>query len=260
MSISLIPIPAFSDNYIWLITDGKKGVVVDPGDAAPVLDYLKNYHIELIGILITHHHWDHTGGNPKLLEQYPDIPVWGPAHEDITTLTNQLNEDDQLDIGFGFTFKVIDVPGHTSGHIAYYSENVAGSPLLLSGDTLFSSGCGRLFEGTPEQMYSSLNKLRKLPDETLIYCTHEYTASNLVFAAAVEPQNDDIAARIKDVATLRAAGKPSLPTQIGLEKNVNPFLRWDSNELQKSAQTYAGKTLSNDTEVFAAVRAWKDNF
>lgn len=260
MSISIIPIPAFSDNYIWLITDGNKGVVVDPGDAAPVLDYLKNFHIELIGILITHHHWDHTGGNSKLLEQYPDIPVWGPAGEDIANLTSLLKENDQLDIGFGFTFRVIDVPGHTAGHIAYYCEDVSGSPLLLSGDTLFSSGCGRLFEGTPQQMYTSLAKLRHLPDQTLVYCTHEYTASNLQFAAAVEPQNDDITARANEVASLRAAGKPSLPTQIGLEKNVNPFFRWDSNELKASAQAHAGKPLMNETEVFAAVRAWKDNF
>ncbi len=260
MTVSILPIPAFSDNYIWLITDQNKAVVVDPGDAQPVIDYLTHYQIPLTGILITHHHFDHVGGISRLVESYPDIEVWGPANENIPNITRKLAEQDSIDIGFGFALKVLDVPGHTSGHIAYYAEDLEGQPSLFCGDTLFASGCGRLFEGTPEQMYQSLSKLRALPDSTLVYCTHEYTEANLKFAIAVEPENDDIKARMADVADLRAQGQPSLPTQIGLEKRVNPFLRWDSDAVAKAASEHAGHTLNSDTEVFAAIRGWKDNF
>lgn len=257
--MNISPIPAFTDNYIWELDDGSKAYVVDPGDAKPVIAFLEAQELTLAGIIITHHHWDHTGGIKDLLELWPGIPVYGPANEDIPEVTHPLKEGDTAHI-LGKTFKIIDVPGHTSGHIAYYHESFEDHDVLLCGDTLFSSGCGRLFEGTAAEMFESLSKLRELPAETLVYCTHEYTQANLKFAQAVEPNNPDIAARIKQVEELRAKGEPSVPTTLGLERKVNPFLRWDAPEVIAAANEQAGTMTHEPVEVFAAIRGWKDRF
>ena len=263
--MEIIPIPAFFDNYIWLLRppssspDSNKVWVVDPGDAAPVASYLKEQGLELAGILITHHHGDHVGGVSRLCEE-DSIPVYGPNNEQIPHVTHKLNEGDQINID-SLTFNIIDVPGHTAGHIAYYCEhNDAGTPILFCGDTLFAAGCGRLFEGTPEQMFESLNKLASLPSDTAVYCTHEYTESNLKFAEAVEPGNTDIQERIRTTQETRSQSKPSLPSSILKELATNPFLRCNEPSVVASATQHAGKSLDAGVETFAAIRGWKDNF
>lgn len=257
--MKISPIPAFMDNYIWQLNDGSKAYVVDPGDAKPVISFLEGNQLTLAGIILTHHHWDHTGGIRELLDLWPGIPVYGPAHEKIADVTHPLEEGDTIHV-LGQTFTVIDVPGHTAGHIAYYSEQEDDHDILFCGDTLFSSGCGRLFEGTAAQMFESLSKLKELPAETLVYCTHEYTTANLKFAHAVEPNNSDIAARIKEVDQLRAQKIPTVPSTIGLELRVNPFLRWDAPEVVNSANERSETMSTEPVEVFAAIRAWKDHF
>lgn len=257
--MKISPIPAFTDNYIWQLNDGSNAFVVDPGDAKPVISFLESNKLTLTGILLTHHHWDHTGGVKELLDLWPGIPVYGPAHEDISEVTHPLEENDKIRV-FGETFRIFDVPGHTAGHIAYYNVQENDHDILFCGDTLFSSGCGRLFEGTAAQMYESLSKLKTLPSETLVYCTHEYTTANLKFASAVEPNNEDIAARMKEVEDLRARDLPSVPSTIGLELKVNPFLRWDAPEVVASANERSETMSTEPVEVFAAIRAWKDKF
>jgi hydroxyacylglutathione hydrolase len=252
-------IPAFSDNYIWaLIPDNENRVViVDPGDAAPVQSFLAARGLDLGAILITHHHPDHTGGIGALTAEY-DVPVYGPARERqaIAGLTARLADGDQIDIDWlGCRFDVIDVPGHTIGHIA-----LVGGGILFSGDTLFHGGCGKLFEGSAGQMRASLERLRALPDDTSIYCGHEYTLKNLQFAAAVEPENADIAARIEQVQALRDRQQPSLPSTIGLEKRVNPFMRWDVPDIRRAARERHGSDLDGPDAVFAVLRQWKDDF
>ena len=257
--MKISPIPAFTDNYIWQLNDGSHAFVVDPGDAKPVIQFLEDNKLSLAGILLTHHHWDHTGGIKDLLDLWPGIPVYGPASENIPEVTHPLKEDDTCQV-LGETFQIIDVPGHTSGHIAYYNEQEKDHDILFCGDTLFSSGCGRLFEGTAAQMYESLSKLKALPAETLVYCTHEYTTANLKFAHAVEPDNADIAARIKEVEALRAQDLPSVPSTLGLELRVNPFLRWDQPGVIASANERSETLCTEPVEVFATIRAWKDHF
>ena len=257
---TFIALPAFNDNYIWLILadDGERVAVVDPGDAKPVINWLgKHPEYSLSDILITHHHPDHVGG-VAALKAGTGCKVWGPAAENIPARDRALEQGDTLKL-FGLELQVIAVPGHTLGHIAYYCEN-HGEPCLLSGDTLFAGGCGRLFEGTPAQMHASLSTLAALPAATRIYCAHEYTQANLQFAHAVEPDNKDIKVRLEVVQDLRAAGRMTLPSEMALELLTNPFLRADNPSVVSAASNHTGKPLAPGVETFAAVRAWKDSF
>lgn len=255
MAIQVLPISAFKDNYIWLIlnADTRLGCIVDPGDAKPVLTTLKELNIKLESILITHHHQDHVGGVKELLSHY-NVPVYGPMHE-ADCVTKRLHDNEQFNLANIGGFKVIEIPGHTLGHIAYY-----GDRMLFCGDTLFTAGCGRLFEGTAEQMYQSLNKLAALPEDTNIYCGHEYTLANLKFAQAVEPNNNDIAERIIRVAELRHENLPTVPALLKAEKLTNPFLRCEVSDVIAMAEKHAGKNLLTPVEVFACLRDWKNNF
>jgi len=260
-ALTIAPIPAFTDNYIWCLHDGETAVVVDPGDASPVRAFLQQHNLTLAGILVTHHHWDHVGGIESLVKEWTNIPVWGPAAEHIPCRTEALKQGDSVVLPFGFRFDVLEVPGHTLGHIAYYCEDWAGTgPVLLSGDTLFSSGCGRLFEGTAEQMHHSLGLFKRLPGATRVYCTHEYTQANLRFALAVEPDNPDILARQDQVTDLRAQECPSLPTTLSLELKVNPFLRVDKPSVQLAVARNCGSDPSGEVDIFAKLRSWKDHF
>ena len=252
---TIVPIRAFQDNYIWCLRRGSAAVVVDPGDANPVLDYLSNEDLKLAAILTTHHHGDHVGGNTTLLSKY-NVPVFGPALEKIPGITRPLREGDNIEVpGVGLHLRVFDVPGHTAGHIAYYGDGV-----LFCGDTLFSCGCGRLFEGTAAQMHSSLSKLAALPGDTLVYCGHEYTLSNLRFARAADPGNPAIDERETTARAALAGGNPSLPSTIESELAANPFLRGGSPAVTASANRYAGRALTSQVEVFAMLRKWKDGF
>ena len=252
---TIIPIRAFQDNYIWCLRRGSNAVVVDPGDAKPVLEYLSVEGLQLAAILTTHHHGDHVGGNKALLAKY-NVPVFGPARENIPGVTRKLREGDVIKVpGIGLDLQVCDVPGHTAGHIAYYGDGV-----LFCGDTLFSCGCGRLFEGTATQMLSSLSKLAALPGNTLVYCAHEYTLSNLRFARAADPDNPEIERREASARAALADGRPSLPSTIESERAANPFLRSGNREVATSASRFAGRALTDPLEVFATLRKWKDGF
>ena len=254
--ISVSALPAFDDNYIWLIGKDQSPyvAVVDPGDGEAVLAHCQAHRLTPVAILITHHHWDHTNGIATI-KQHFDIPVYGPANEPIEGLSHLLSEGDQFPITeLDARFSVIDTPGHTAGHICY-----SGHGVLFCGDTLFAGGCGRLFEGTAEQMQTSLAKIRDLADETQVYCAHEYTVANLNFATIAEPNNLDITQRLHSTLSLRATGQATVPSQLGLEKQTNPFLRWDHLPLINAASQYCKKTLNTPAEVFAAVRSWKDD-
>lgn len=253
-------LPAFSDNYIWLLQDPahKRCAVVDPGDAQPVLNWLAQHPDWVLSdILITHHHPDHVGG-VKQLHTHTNAKVWGPALESIPARQVALNDNDRIHV-LGLTFDVLLVPGHTLGHIAYYHSD-AIAPLLFCGDTLFAAGCGRLFEGTPEQMHLSLSRLSALPTSTRVYCTHEYTLSNLRFACAVEPENADVAERLKQVTQWRATGRISLPSNIGLELRTNPFLRTHETSVKEKADEWSKCRNDSPSAVFASLRSWKDTF
>jgi hydroxyacylglutathione hydrolase len=259
------PIPAFDDNYIWCIHDGNSALVVDPGDANPVLQYLADSKLHLRGILITHHHADHVGGILKLLDQFgADIPVYGPHGDNIPGRTHLVKEGDVLEISAPrITLKALEVPGHTLSHIAYFANMQANvvEPMLFCGDTLFASGCGRLFEGTPTQMSHSLDKFKSLPKNTLVYCTHEYTLSNIRFALAVEPNNVNLISWSERAKELRDKNLPTLPTTIGQELQVNPFMRCDQTEVIQSAKAKSGQAMLPDSaHVLAVIRAWKDQF
>lgn len=249
-------VPAFKDNYIWLIgsADSRQVAIVDPGDATPVLDTLRLRALTPCAVLITHHHRDHVGGVTGLLRHF-DFPVYGPAHEPVPALTHPLQEGDSVQLpSLGLSLSVLDVPGHTRGAIAYYND--AG---LFCGDTLFTAGCGYLFEGTAPQMYHSLSKLAALPPDTPVYCGHEYTLENLSFARVVEPHNTDISARISATTGLRAQGLPTVPAPLALELCTNPFLRCHIPAVIAAAERYAGRRLASAAEVFGVVRGWKDN-
>lgn len=251
--LTITPLPAFTDNYIWLITHSEKGntVAVDPGEAAPVLKYCEDHQLSLSAILITHHHADHTGGIEALVRKFPNIPVFGPQREPIKGVTETLSEGAHLQVpGIDLALSVLEVPGHTSGHIAYYNTE-----WLFCGDTLFSGGCGRLFEGTPAQMLDSLAKLAALPDETAVFCTHEYTLNNLRFAKTLEPDNSALLTYIAHCQKQRKRGLPTLPSTIGQEKAINPFLRCHLPTLQDLAPNAA-----NTLEAFTWVRQQKDVF
>lgn len=253
--ITVFPIAAFNDNYIWCLSNGHQSVVVDPGDAAPVIKHLDAMGLTLSAILITHHHWDHTNGIEDLLAVYGDIPVYGPANQ-INAINTQVKEGDKVQIPeLGTEFDVIAIPGHTLDHIGYY-----GSAGLFCGDTLFSGGCGRLFEGSPKQMLGSLNKLAALPNTTPVYCTHEYTLANLRFALAVEPDNAELQIYNAWAESQRRQDLPTLPSNIGQEKAINPFLRSDKPAIKASAERQAGVEMADDVAIFSQIRQWKDNF
>jgi hydroxyacylglutathione hydrolase len=256
--LEIVPIPAFTDNYFWLLLRGDAAVVVDPGDAAPVERELARRGARLEAILVTHHHLDHIGGLAALTARHP-VPVHGPAAEAraIRQLTRLLREGDRVEV-LGTALTVWEVPGHTLGHIAYVAQGT--DPFVLCGDTLFSMGCGRLFEGTAAQLHASLARLAALPPRTRVYCTHEYTLANLAFAAAVEPDAAAIRDEIARVRALRAQGHPSLPSTIEHERGLNPFLRAGSPAVAAAARRQAAAPLPTELEVFAALRRWKDGF
>ncbi len=231
--------------------------MVDPGDAQPVLEALQRLRVQLQAILVTHHHPDHTGG-VEALRQATGANVFGPARERMPEPLTRLDGGDQLQ-ALGLTFQVIDVPGHTTGHIAYYCANVDEAPLLFCGDTLFSAGCGRLFEGSPAQMLASLDTLAALPDATRVCCTHEYTLNNLKFAAAVEPDNQALASYTATVQDLRSRQQPTLPSTLLLEHQINPFLRTRHAAVIQAARGFDA-SASDEVSIFAALRRWKNEF
>lgn len=252
------PIPAFSDNYIWLLTgpESSAAFVVDPGDGQVVVEALEAEGLELAGILVTHHHFDHVGGLPLLRERYAPV-VYGPRNPAIEGIDIRLSAGDRLEV-LGQSFSVLEVPGHTLDHIAYVSEG--DSPLLFCGDTLFAGGCGRLFEGTPEMMHRSLQTLAGLPASTRVYCAHEYTLANLAFARAVEPDNAALARRLKEAQAMRDRGEATVPSTLALETATNPFMRCEQAELVDSLRQQGRLEQAHGAAVFATVRGWKDNF
>ncbi len=256
--LNVIAVPAFEDNYLWLMHEegSAEAYVVDPGDSVPIEAALKSNNLNLAGILLTHHHWDHTGG-VEALTSNRSIPVYGPDSANIPQVTQQLKEGETLQLNQNLSFDIIAVPGHTLDHIAYHDGD-SGS--LFCGDALFAGGCGRMFEGQPAQMQASLAKLAALPSKTNIYCAHEYTQSNLRFAAVVEPDNIELRQRIAEVNNDRAAGRRTVPSVMADELTTNPFLRCSSDAVIAAAQAHQGKALATHAEVFAALRQWKDNF
>lgn len=254
--LTVLHVPAFEDNYIWLIRgEANRVAVVDPGEAAPVREALARERLTPAAILCTHHHGDHVGGVEELLSHY-NVPAYGPARERIPAVTHRLHDGEHITLAaLGLEFEVLDVPGHTAGHIAYY-----GHGCLFCGDTLFSAGCGRPFEGTAEQLHNSLSRLLSLPPDTAVYCAHEYTAANLRFAAAVEPDNSYVRDYRRQVAAQRARRLPTLPTTLARERRVNPFLRVHLPEVRASVAAWAGREPGSEAETFALLRRWKDGF
>lgn len=270
--MELLALPAFVDNYIWMLHNGVEAIVVDPGEAAPVERALDASSLKLVGILVTHHHGDHIGGIEALLPRLQG-PVIGPAHETIPGRTQAVREGDRLQL-LGLPWQVIDVPGHTAGHVAYFGESVptagngapsadSADPILFCGDTLFSGGCGRLFDGTPPQMADSLRRLSALPARTRVCCTHEYTLANLRFAQAVEPSNADVARHASQCTQWRDQGLPTLPSTLALEQLINPFVRslhdHPSAELLAAAAQHGARS-SEPLAVFTALRQWKNEY
>lgn len=265
--INITPVPALSDNYVWIVQRDSlpQVVIIDPTVAAPVLDVIQAQQLEPVAILITHQHYDHTGGVADILEQYPYLSVIGPAIApskkalpiDLPIprlITFTVGEGDVVYIpGTDFKFEVIAIPGHTLDHLAYLIEDVA-----FVGDTLFAAGCGRLFSGTPQMMNDSLQRLARLPEDTRLYCAHEYTLDNLGFAKWVEPENPDVLQRDEVVMQQQENGEVTLPTTVALERATNPFIRVHNEVVNQAAQSFAGKPLQQDWEIFAALREWKD--
>jgi hydroxyacylglutathione hydrolase len=256
--LQIEPIPAFDDNYIWLLRDGAGGdgraTVVDPGDADPVVERLRADGLSLGTILLTHHHGDHQGGVADLLALWPDAQVFAPEDQRIRQATRRVGEGDRVaPPGLGTTLEVLDVPGHTATHIAYLGDGA-----LFCGDTLFAAGCGRVFDGSFEQLAASLRRIAALPPETLCYCAHEYTLANLGFAAWVEPDSQALAERSREAEALRARGEPTVPSTLALELATNPFLRTREPGVIAAAQRFAGRPLGDETAVFTALRRWKD--
>lgn len=257
LDITIHPISALKDNYIWGIVNTKKqcALIVDPGDAKPVIAWLKQHHLELNGILITHHHWDHVNGVTDLLK-HSQVPVFGSTRSPFSELTHRVDEGQLVIINDAFpSFNVIAIPGHTLDHIAYYGDRI-----LFCGDTLFAGGCGRLFEGTAEQLYASLQKICRLPDNTKIYCAHEYTVNNLRFAHTVEPRNKNITQRMEHVSALREKDTPSIPSLLLEEKQTNPFLRCEIPDIIEQVEKQMKRPLNCAIKVFSALREWKNVF
>jgi hydroxyacylglutathione hydrolase len=253
--LAIHAVPAFKDNYIWMIEDGGNAVAVDPGDAAPVERFVDERGLALSAVLATHHHMDHVGGLLALARRFR-CETFGPASETIAGLDHRLAEGDRIDVpGIGLSLETLDIPGHTAGHIALF-----GGAMVFCGDTLFACGCGRLFEGTAAQMSASLGKLARLPGGTRVYCGHEYTLANIRFAEAADPGNAALAARKVRESAKRAEGTPTLPSTIAEELATNPFLRCEDPAIIASAARHAGKPLKDRVEVFAALREWKNSF
>ncbi len=243
------------DNYIWLIRSetGPEAVVVDPGEAGPVEHALRKRRLTLVAILVTHHHYDHVEGITELITRY-QVPVFGPANEPIPCLTQPVGEGEHITLkGVGMEFSVMEIPGHTTGHVGYY-----GHGTFFCGDTLFAAGCGKVFDGTPEQLFRSLQRISRLPEETLVYCAHEYTEENLQFALTVEPGNPALGERLEKIRQLRAAGLPTLPVTLAEEKQTNPFLRCHEPEVIRAVEQFTGRPLVSTEEVFVALRRWRD--
>ncbi|MEC7875578.1 MAG: hydroxyacylglutathione hydrolase [Pseudomonadota bacterium] len=254
--LEIIPVTALKDNYIWLLENktNQHAVIVDPSEHEPVLESIKTRGLIPVAILITHHHWDHVGGIGGLTNEY-DIPVYTPKNEVVKGSTNPVGEGDIINLSeLSLNISILDVPGHTSGAVAYYTEN-----MVFSGDTLFTAGCGRLFEGSPKEMYRSLMKIKGFPDDTLIYCGHEYTISNLKFASIVEKNNESIKKRLDMALQTRELNQPTVPANLEIEKQTNPFLRCEEKSVVNAASTWAGRILNNPVEVFATIRSWKDS-
>lgn len=257
----ILTIPAFNDNYIWMIvnTSTQRCSVVDPGQAQPVLKMCASENLLIESILITHHHADHQGGVAELLQSsyvVENCQVYGPKNENIKQCSHPVSSETTPEINtLGLLFNVIDVPGHTAGHVAY-----SGNDWLFCGDTLFSGGCGRLFEGTASQMWNSLNKFAQLNDRTQVFCAHEYTQSNLAFALAVEPNNSDLIAYNEEVSNKRRQNQPTIPSTIAQEKRINPFLRCMEPSVISAANSRSQSSLTTPEAVLAEIRLWKDNF
>lgn len=274
LSYRILPLLAFKDNYIWVLQSDQQGevIVIDPGEAQVVLDYLAQENLKLVAMLITHHHADHTGGIVRLCEAYPDVHVYGASQENIPKINFPVAQDDQIQLpGWASQIPsifVMETSGHTRHHLVYHvqSPDPQDHGVLFCGDTLFSAGCGRLFEGTPAQMQASLARLRSLPAGLSIYCAHEYTERNLEFALKVEPENQDIVRYVSDVRQRRASNHPTLPTTLQRECAINPFLRWDVPAVQQAAARFLGLPLNtfmenrDDVAVFAAIRSWRNEF
>ena len=270
----IVPVPAFKDNYIWLMVRGRSAAIVDPGDAAPIEAALSKLDLSLDAILLTHHHPDNMGGVAALVarRESATLPVYGPRSEAIAGVTHPLDDGDRIALPtVGLDLTVLAIPGHTRGHIAYFCDRrdaahaVAASSidtpaLLFCGDTLFACGCGRLFEGTPSQMHASLTRLAALPVATHVYCGHEYTLANIRFARAVEPDNAALAEREASAIATRARSQPTLPSTIALERETNPFLRCDVSAVRLAAQKMTSAAAATDIATFAALRKWKDAF
>ena len=253
--LSVEPIKAFTDNYIWLVSTNEGSIVIDPGESENIQKLIDNKTIDLKGILITHHHYDHTNGLSELVKKN-ELEVYGPVNN-IDGINHRLNDKDKISI-IGIDFDVISIPGHTLDHIGFYSAN-ASNPILFCGDTLFAGGCGRIFEGTYEQMFNALKKITKLPTNTNIYCGHEYTLSNLKFALEADDNNKELIEEFKKVENKINSNIPSLPTTLDKELKVNPFLRCDNINIQnKIIKKF--NVSNNELEVFTALRKWKDNF
>ena len=253
--LSVKPIKAYQDNYIWLVSTNEGSIVVDPGESKKILNLIDNNEIDLKGVLITHHHFDHTNGLSDLLNER-GLEVYGPKNN-VNGINNIVKNNDKFTV-IGIDFEVIEIPGHTLDHIAFYSFN-DGEPILFCGDTLFSGGCGRVFEGTFDQMFIALKKISKYPKETKIFCGHEYTLSNLKFALAVDENNEDLIEEYDNIKNIVDSGNPSLPTILEKELKINPFLRCDNHHI-KNKIVSKFNTSDDEFEVFCALRQWKDNF
>ena len=253
-----IAIPALSDNYVWLIRSdrGSNCAIVDPGEAGPVIEAIRREGLEPVAVLITHRHHDHVGGLKEIRSAWPDIPVYGPANEPVDGVTEAVEDGARVELdGLDLELDVIATPGHTLGHVVFH-----GGGLLISGDTLFAGGCGRVFEGTNDQMHASLERLSELPRKTVCCCGHEYTLANLEFALAVEPDNGALVQRQHDARALREAGRPTVPFELGDELRTNPFMRCQEPTVHQAAEAHAGRELETPAEVFAVLRDWKNNF